>query len=505
MSRFIGYLPNFDNSERYSTGTTTENLTARFVGGQAFTSTGTTGTLTTNFSLTGGYRDNVKENDVVIVAVSISADTLVAPNIVTSGYVPAATLYSDDGFDINLLVAYKVMGSTPDTSIAISHTGNINYGLAVAIHVWEGIDTTTPLDVAATTATGIDTAIPNPPAITPITNNSVILACAASGHNDAAELYSAAPATFSNLVTDGISESFDGMVGIASNTGAVALAEVDPGNFSIAFTDVNTYSWACVTLALRQGGTKTIPTFGNYKNSRLFTQRDVYETNLQQTVGPRVIDYAITATNGTNTTTEIELTVPNNVFPNDLIIVFAGNDSDTVTTQWDNTTYKPAGYTLIRQISTATADASAAAFYKVANGTEGGKSITIPAQSLQDMWAGCVIVRGANTADPVDVIGSNWDNVGTTAHVIPAVTTTGANRLVFFVLSADGAGNYPFAIAGTSWDDAKSVDVQAGTALTSVSGIMGWKTVTSAGTSNTVTVYYTQTSDGGAGFQFAIK
>jgi hypothetical protein len=222
---------------------------------------------------------------------------------------------------------------------------------------------------------------------------------------------------------------------------------------------------------------------------------------------PEVINYNITASDGVTAVNSIDVIVPSGVLADDLLLIFAGNDFAAATpAQWDNSTLKPTGFTLINQITTATADACSAAFYKVASGTEGGTTISIPAQSTNDMWAACVVIRNANPITPINAIGTNWDNGSATAHIPPAVTTTVNNELVFFMLSADGADTLPFTISGTNWisGNTQQIGCAGGTAAQTVGGIFGWKSVVSAGSSQDVTITYAA-ADGGSGFQFSIN
>jgi len=113
------------------------------------------------------------ENDIIVVVygwVSITDD---APSIVTPGYTVIAELYQSDVWDVNFLAAYKVMGSTPDGSVEVAGHGS-NPTVAVA-QLWRGASTSSPMDVAATTATNLNSSRPNSPSITPVTPGAVVL------------------------------------------------------------------------------------------------------------------------------------------------------------------------------------------------------------------------------------------------------------------------------------------------------------------------------------------
>ena len=76
-----------------------------------------------------------------------------------------------------LCVFYKFMGATPDTTVSIPGTGGLPHLGALAL-VFRGVNTTTPMDVAVTTANVPSPAVPNSPAITPTSNDCCIVIAA---------------------------------------------------------------------------------------------------------------------------------------------------------------------------------------------------------------------------------------------------------------------------------------------------------------------------------------
>ncbi len=137
-------------------------------------------------SLTGGIDTQPRENDIVVVVAGI------VPNYSGSGYFPdiqsgyTALLETEveDLYHISVKVAYKIMGSTPDTSLTLaSGTINLNGGGSVSVLVFRNVDMQTPVDASLVYASAISTAIPNPPSISPISAGAFIVAGGAAGHN----------------------------------------------------------------------------------------------------------------------------------------------------------------------------------------------------------------------------------------------------------------------------------------------------------------------------------
>lgn len=223
----------------------TQTLT--YVGGKTFSLLGTT--TTTNISLTdlsGGAATAPAQNDIVIVAYAVGSTA--NRDLSVTGYTELADLYTDDTDDTNLGVYYKIMTSTPDTSITISQTGNIDFAGAVAIHVWRNIDTTNPMDVTISTATTANAASANPPSITTVTPNAVVLAIGASGNSEDGDSFLQG-GDLTNFITIGSNDTEDVSIGMGSIITTQPGRLVDPNAFSI--TESANSSWAAVTLALR--------------------------------------------------------------------------------------------------------------------------------------------------------------------------------------------------------------------------------------------------------------
>lgn len=200
-------------------------------------------------ALTGGSDSAAQAGDIVVAAYATSSTANRALTISdgTTNYTLAGSeLYANDIHDANLRVAYKVL-SGADANAVFGPTGNTNEAGAGAVHVWRGIDSTTPLDVTVVTATGIDTGRPNAGTITPATAGAIVLvACAGAANIGAA--FTQPGSELSNFRSVNSSGLHSAMIGIGSY--AWSSGAFDP----VAWTGGSATasdSWAAITLALR--------------------------------------------------------------------------------------------------------------------------------------------------------------------------------------------------------------------------------------------------------------
>jgi hypothetical protein len=226
-------------------------------------------------------------------------------------------------------------------------------------------------------------------------------------------------------------------------------------------------------------------------------------TQFPRWAGPRTISNTTANSNGTTTVSSLSITAPTGIQANELILIIAGNSNDTSTAQFNDSTLKPTGFTLIKTVGNATPDCHVAAFYKVATGNEGGTSISIPAQSANHMWAMCLRIANVNTSSPIDVIGNNWLTDSATSHIIPAITPTYENTLAVYCLAADGSDVGPFSDPQGGWVEIE--EIMAGNNATSASGVVGIKRLKKSRSTGVVIINYGASADGGAGFMFNIR
>ena len=222
-------------------------MAIQFVGGAIVEKTSINMTIPLNSGLTGGISSSVQAGDLVIAAQS-STGAGVNPTLgINSGYTNiAGQLYTNDTFDTALLVAYKVMPSTPDTSINFTTNFLTTSGGFHIIYVFRGVDTSNPLDVTSTTATGLSSALANPPAITPVTAGAVVVVTGAAGHGLGVV----------NFGTTGLTSVFADSVNATNDLSAAigyipwAGGTVDAAAWSLTGS-TSTHSWNAATMALR--------------------------------------------------------------------------------------------------------------------------------------------------------------------------------------------------------------------------------------------------------------
>lgn len=187
-------------------------------------------------SLTGGIGSAPQQNDYVIVIVhsQTSSTNLDMTGIVTtSGYTNLIDLYQyETSVSLNLGISAKIMGSSPDTSVTV----NTISGRALVV-VYRGVDTTTPQDATATTATGSDGWTPDSPSITPSTAGAKVLSIGAGGSDSSVT----APSGYTN-------DAYTSGIAVASK--AWTSGAENPGSWSGWTVATNTGSGA-VTMALR--------------------------------------------------------------------------------------------------------------------------------------------------------------------------------------------------------------------------------------------------------------
>lgn len=224
-------------------------MALQYVGGNTGTWAGSTsGTNTISLTaLTGGLSSSAAAGDLVIAvyATGSAADrTLSITDGSTAYTLVGSELYANGTTtDTNLRVAYKLL-SAADSSVTFGATGNAQDAGAAAVHVWRGVDTTNPLDVAAVTATGTGTGRPNGASITPVTSGAVIIVAGGSASATGAAFTASA---LSNFRTATSADTNDAMVGVGSSDWTAGA--YDPAQWTGGTTGTGD-SWAAVTLAL---------------------------------------------------------------------------------------------------------------------------------------------------------------------------------------------------------------------------------------------------------------
>lgn len=227
-----------------------------YVGGKTGGFVGSAATSTTvalNSGLTGGSASGVSAGDLVVVTVGYGTNggTPSAAIATPSGYTALTVQRENSGtYDTTHQVCYKVMGGTPDASVDIPPTGNIQWAGSYAIQVFSGVDQTTPLDVTSVYATGTGTARANPGAITPSTAGAWIVAMGNGADPTGATYTSSDLAGFLSSVGN---DNIDSMIG-AGYYDSWSSGSFDAAQFGGGTTNA-TDSWCATTLVLRPAST----------------------------------------------------------------------------------------------------------------------------------------------------------------------------------------------------------------------------------------------------------
>ena len=196
------------------------------------------------------------ENDLVIAACGIGDGDAVNLNVTMNsvGYTGINDLFIDDTHETNFEVFYKFMSSTPDTSaVCEGSTGGNDAGTAIVVMAFRGVDTTTPFDVASTSATAINDPDADPPSIDWSTTGvwTVIAAASANalGNSCTSDAYLFPTGYTTDQIECAGNDTVDISVGMGYNS-APADPE-DPGIVDHNGTDSTNNSWAAFTMALR--------------------------------------------------------------------------------------------------------------------------------------------------------------------------------------------------------------------------------------------------------------
>lgn len=229
-----------------------------YVGGVQGGRAGATSTTTQSLSgtLTGGSNTSPSAGDLVVVWCASGADTTAAAAQSISGNNNGAyTALTEQSsvvattYDTYSKLSYKIQGSTVDTSLTIPSSGSARNAQRWIVHVFRNVDSTTPMDVTATYATGTGTGRPNPASITPTTSGAWICAFYASAA--ATGTAYTAPTDFStNWLGGTTADTADCMAGGGYYTGWTS-GSYDPAAITAGGTTNAAHTWTATTIALR--------------------------------------------------------------------------------------------------------------------------------------------------------------------------------------------------------------------------------------------------------------
>jgi hypothetical protein len=169
-------------------------MAIQFVGGKTVAKAATanaTASIDLTTGLTGGSRSGVAAGDLVIIVSASSCIALMTMTIKDSSAVSynlltgnqgLGLMYVNDTTDACVLVGYKIMGTTPDSTATFTQSLGSGDGGFALVYVFSGVHGTTPMDVATTSTFITGTGNVDPTAITPVTSGAVVVSLGAVGH-----------------------------------------------------------------------------------------------------------------------------------------------------------------------------------------------------------------------------------------------------------------------------------------------------------------------------------
>jgi len=387
----------------------------KYVGGKVVAvAGGTNASVISLTDLTGGVASSPSANDIVIICVAIGGSNQpIISAINTTGYTGNTKIWGNgSNYDAAQRVFWKVMSGTPDTSVSIDMSGDLQFAQAIAIQVWRGADVDVPFDVTDISATGSGGANPNPASITPVTDGSQILVFGSGASSNANTTpYTASDlSNFNTIFSSNINSAVIGSGSYAWSSGAF-----DPAAWTGASTGSGA-SWTAYTLALKPELVSPIQYVGGYSASF---------------VGSTSPDNSVSLTALTGG-------LASSPSANDLVLVFYSTGSEVDRAIGVTTT----GYTEEQELYSngASYDTNLSVSWKVMGGTPDTTVSVSPTGSNND--AGCVIIqvwRGVDTTTPFDVAETTATGVGNTTFNPPAITPTSQSSYIVIV-GACGAG-----------------------------------------------------------------
>ena len=232
-------------------------MAIQYVGGAS--GGNTTSPLTISLtSLTGGIDTQPREGDVVIVIVGDATQTDQNKGLGTGGYTAIKDLFvKGSTYYDNSYSFYKVMGSTPDTSVVTPTSSSSSLGLSTCVQVFRGVNITNPLDVAVTFNTG-GGVNPQNAAITPITPGALVVVMATKTSSATARS-ATVPTGYTNLLSFFRASSQSQLTMMASKLWSGSGAET-PSNWTIN-TNGGGDCYTAITISLRPEATLNTTNF----------------------------------------------------------------------------------------------------------------------------------------------------------------------------------------------------------------------------------------------------
>jgi hypothetical protein len=266
----IGSTLNFITTEKYVVSSSP--VTPTYVGGvtDTFTGSATGGNIVDISSIT-----DLTAGDIIIVVYCVGSASNRAPSLFAVEFTEITSLYANGTQnETTLYVGYRISDGTED-SISLSPTGNTYDAGSAVVKIWRGIDNTNPIDVTVTTSVNSSNQNPDPPAITPVSENALIIVAGGSAHDLGSSVsYTASGLSdFSSISGNDIRDSTAGLGAYYDWTSG----SYDPSSWSLT-TDSGSSSVAA-TIALRPSMSVV---YGNFKNSGVWDLESSYSALLSE-------------------------------------------------------------------------------------------------------------------------------------------------------------------------------------------------------------------------------
>lgn len=362
-----------------------------YVGGASTAGAGSASTGSISLtSLSGGVSTSPAAGDLIVVSTVIASTVAIAAGIASSGYTQVANLTSTDTYVSNMAVAYKLSDGT-ETSISTNASGSTSEGVATIVHVWRGVNQLLPIDAQVTTATAINTRIPNPAAITPNTAGCVILAFGMSANNAGSPTLLIEPAGTINAINVAGAGSGSACKSSVYAYNGWTSGSYDPPPWTGGGTSTSNDSSCAVTFAIRPAGSSQI--------------------------GPVLLSAA--STQNTVSSTSLTINRPGGTRQNDLLVAFLLSGGGTQGAGgWSST-----GWTFANNLTGGNNRPFNAIAYKIVGAGE-ASSYTFTAATSRTLSGSIIAYRNA----AYDTVGTATDS--TNPLVLPSITVSDFSTLI---------------------------------------------------------------------------
>lgn len=156
-------------------------MAIQYVGGQTAGRAGATSPTNVTFALSGGLASVPAFNDLVVITLVVGALAR-TPAMTISGYTGLGVLSpSGASYRANVNVLYKFMGTTPDTTVTMPSTGNVQDAQRWAIQVFRGVNRSSPIYSTPASSTNTDGTVVLSTAYTNTINGNTVVYCGGAG------------------------------------------------------------------------------------------------------------------------------------------------------------------------------------------------------------------------------------------------------------------------------------------------------------------------------------